>query len=229
MSNFSNPYGASFATDPRFLTEQQKQEQQQDQQGGFNNIINQLDALQGGGAAGASGIGASGGGLGASGVGSIAAPAGGATASTGGLGSLGASGVGSIAAPAGGAGASSGGLGGLGASGLSLSGTGASAGGGAAAGGGSSAAGSALASNPVGWIVAAALAQNVAHNKGIASWQSALKGQAGGNIGSHFMDQWGVDEDSPIRDVAGVAGWDKDGGGVFNPNYLSKKLFGSVD
>lgn len=115
------------------------------------------------------------------------------------------------------------------ASGLgSASGAGAAS---AASGGGSAAsgAGSALASNPVGWIIAAALAQNVAHNKGISSWQSALKGQSGGNIGSHFMDQWGVDEDSPVRDAAGVLGWDKSGGGIFNPNYLSRKIFGDVD
>jgi len=126
----------------------------------------------------------------------------------------------------GGAGGMGGGLSGLFGGGAGASG-GAAAGGGAASGGGAGA--SALASNPIGWIAAAALAQNVAHNKGIASWQSALKGQAGGNIGSHFMDQWGVDEDSPIRDVAGVLGWDKSGGGIFNPNYLSKKIFGSVD
>lgn len=106
---------------------------------------------------------------------------------------------------------------------------GAASSGAAAGGSGASGATSALASNPIGWIAAAALAQNVAHNKDIASWQSALKGQAGGNIGSHFMDQWGVDEDSKIRDVAGVLGWDKEGGGVLNPNYLSKKIFGSVD
>lgn len=94
---------------------------------------------------------------------------------------------------------------------------------------GASSAGSALASNPVGLIIAAGLAQNVAHNKGISSWQSALKGQSGGNIGSHFMDQWGVDESSPARDVSGVLGWDKSGGGIFNPNYLSRKIFGDVD
>lgn len=223
VNNFSNPYGNPFATNPQFLTEQERQEQDQQTQGNFSNLNQQLQNLSYGGGA-ASGIGASGGGLGAAGVGSIAAPAGGATAGAGGLGGLGAGGLGSIAAPAGGAGATSGGLGGLGASGLSLGGGGA-----AGAGGGSSAAGSALASNPVGWVVAAALAQNVAHNKGISSWQAGLKGQAGGNIGSHFLDQWGVDDDSPVRDVAGVLGWEKDGGGVFNPNYLSKKIFGSVD
>lgn len=108
-------------------------------------------------------------------------------------------------------------------------GGGGAAGGSAAGGSGASGGASALASNPVGWIIAAALAQNVADNKGISSWQSALKGQSGGNIGSHFMDQWGVDEDSKIRDAAGVLGWDKEGGGIFNPNYLSKKIFGSVD
>lgn len=133
-------------------------------------------------------------------------------------GASGGGGMGGLSGMFGGGGAASGGA----------ASSGAAAGG--AAGGSSGGAGaSALASNPIGWIAAAALAQNVAHNKGIASWQSALKGQAGGNIGSHFMDQWGVDEDSPVRDVAGVLGWDKEGGGVFNPNYLSKKIFGSVD
>lgn len=212
-----NPYGAMFDTSPRFLSEEEQQ-QQQGQNPNFSNIMNQLNQLS----PAIASEGAAGGGLGAAGAGSIAAPAGGAGAASGGLGAGGFGGIGSLAAPAGGAGATTGGLGSGAAGGLSL-------GGGAAGGGGSSAAGSALASNPVGWIVAAALAQNVAHNKGISSWQAGLKGQAGGNIGSHFLEQWGVDDDSPVRDVAGVLGWDKSGGGVFNPNYLSKKLFGSVD
>lgn len=219
-----NPYGSPFATDPRFLPDQQQQ-QQQGQQQDFSGLINQLSQFQNaGGAAGGGAVAAPGGGLGGAGVGSLAAPSGGAGAASGGLGSSSFGGVGSLAAPSGGAGATSGGLGSSALSGLSLGGGG-TAGGGSAAGGATSA----LASNPVGWIAAAALAQNVAHNKGIASWQSALKGQAGGNIGSHFLDQWGVGEDSKIRDVAGVLGWEKSGGGIFNPNYLSKKIFGSVD
>lgn len=100
---------------------------------------------------------------------------------------------------------------------------------GAAGGSGASGATSALASNPIGWIAAAALAQNVAHNKGIASWQSALKGQAGAAAGDHFMlDQWGMDEGDALYDVAGALGFGR-GGGVFNPSYLSEKLFGKVD
>jgi hypothetical protein len=115
------------------------------------------------------------------------------------------------------------------ASGLgSASGAGAAS---AASSGGSAAsgAGSALASNPVGWIIAAALAQNVAHNKGISSWQAGLKGQAGANIGDYYMkDKWGMEDDNPLYDAAGVLGWGS-GGGIFNPSYLNKKIFGETD
>lgn len=96
--------------------------------------------------------------------------------------------------------------------------------GGTAAAGGGEAAGSALMSNPVGWIAAAALAQNVMHNKGISSWQDAAKGTAGKETGDHFMDQWGVGEDSKIRDVAGLAGWGS-GGGMLNPGNIMDKIF----
>lgn len=105
---------------------------------------------------------------------------------------------------------------------------GASGGAGAVGAGGSGGAASgALMSNPIGWIVAAALTQNVLHNKGISSWQAGLKGQAGANVGEHFMDQWGVSEKSPARGLAGLAGWGK-GGGALNPSYLSRKIFGDV-
>ncbi len=103
--------------------------------------------------------------------------------------------------------------------------------GGATAGGsGASGAGaSALASNPVGWIIAAALAQNVAHNKGISSWGDALKGTSARKAGEHFQEQWGVDGDSTkdkaIRGVMGLAGWGS-GAGILNPSYLPDKLFG---
>ncbi len=131
----------------------------------------------------------------------------------------------------GGGGAAAGtGAGAAGASGAAGAGAGAAGAGAGAAGASGGAAGSgatsALASNPFGWIVAAALAQNVAHNKGISSWQSAFKGQSGRDAGEHFLDQWGVDDDSAWRDVAGFAGWGE-GGGIFNPSYLNKKIFGS--
>lgn len=108
-------------------------------------------------------------------------------------------------------------------------GTTAAAGGGAAGGsaaGGGASGGTALASTPVGWVVAAAIAQNVAHNKGISSWADAIKGQGGRNIGEHFMDQWGVNDDGAggvARDIAGVAGWGE-GGGILNPGNLNKKI-----
>lgn len=106
---------------------------------------------------------------------------------------------------------------------------GATAASGAGGGSAASAGGSALMSNPIGWIAAAALAQNVAHNKGISSWQAGLKGQAGANIGDYYMkDKWGMDDDNPLYDAAGVLGWGS-GGGIFNPSYLNKKIFGSTD
>ena len=101
--------------------------------------------------------------------------------------------------------------------------------GGAAGGGGGAAAGgaSALASNPIGWIAAIALAQNVAHNKDISSWQAGIKGQGGRNIGDHFINQWGLDG-TFAEDALGVLGWGKKGG-ILNPSYLSTKIFGEVD
>lgn len=87
---------------------------------------------------------------------------------------------------------------------------------------------SALASNPYAWILAAVLGQNVLHNKDISSWQAGLKGQGGRNTGDHFLDQWGVDDDSKLRDVAGVLGWGS-GGGILNPSYLPTKIFGETD
>lgn len=97
---------------------------------------------------------------------------------------------------------------------------------GGAGGAGASGAAGALASNPIGWIAAIALAQNVAHNKGISSWQAGIKGQGGRNIGDHFIKQWGMDG-TLGEDVLGLAGFGKKGG-VFNPSYLSTKIFGNV-
>lgn len=125
---------------------------------------------------------------------------------------------------AGGGAGGSGGLSGL-FGGGAAGGTGAATGGSSAGGAGASA----LASNPVGWIAAAALGQNVAHNKGISSWQAGLKGQGGANIGDYYMkEKWGMEEDDPLYDAAGVLGFGS-GGGVLNPSYLSKKIFGKVD
>ena len=90
---------------------------------------------------------------------------------------------------------------------------------------GAEGAGSALMSNPIGWIAAAALAQNVAHNKGISSWGDAMRGTSAREAGDHFMNQWGVDDDSKLKDVAGLAGWGS-GGGILNPGNLNKKIFG---
>lgn len=45
-------------------------------------------------------------------------------------------------------------------------------------GAGASGAAGALASNPIGWIAAIALAQNVAHNKGIQAGRLVLKAKA---------------------------------------------------
>lgn len=116
-----------------------------------------------------------------------------------------------------------------GATGATTAATGGAAAGGSAAGGASGAGASALASNPVGWIIAAGLAQNVAHNKGISSWGDALKGTSGRKAGEHFQEQWGVDGDSTkdkaIRGVMGLAGWGG-GAGILNPSYLPDKLFG---
>ena len=116
-----------------------------------------------------------------------------------------------------------------GATGATTAATGGAAAGGSAAGGASGAGASALASNPVGWIIAAALAQNVAHNKGISSWGDALKGTSGRKAGDHFLDQWGVSDDSTggkaVRGLAGIAGWGS-GGGVLNPSYINEKIFG---
>jgi hypothetical protein len=135
-----------------------------------------------------------------------------------------------------GAGGAAGGSGGGFMSGLSSmfggggTGAGSAAAGGSAAGGaggaGASGAAGALASNPIGWIAAIALAQNVAHNKGISSWQAGIKGQGGRNIGDHFIKQWGMDG-TLGEDVLGLAGFGKKGG-VFNPSYLSTKIFGNV-
>ena len=97
---------------------------------------------------------------------------------------------------------------------------------GGAGGAGASGAAGALASNPIGWIAAIALAQNVAHNKGISSWQAGIKGQGGRNIGDHFIKKWGMDG-TLGEDVLGLAGFGKKGG-VFNPSYLSTKIFGNV-
>lgn len=194
-----NYFGPEFDANQSFMPQQAPQQQQPQQGMGGIDPMQALQAYQT----------FSGGGLGGmmGGGGGTASIPGGALSSFG----TGAS------APAGGA--------------LGLGGAGTGAAGGGAAAGGSAGGGAtaALASNPISWIAAAALAQNVMHNKDIASWQSALKGQAGGNMGSHFLDQWGVDDDSAIRDVAGVLGFEKEGGGIFNPNYLSKKIFGSVD
>lgn len=226
MANgFANPYGAGFSATPQFLAPQQQQQQQQQPGLSLQEGLDLYKQFQGsGGLFGGGSQAAAGGGLGAAGAGSIALPAGGAAGAGGGLGAGALPGLGSIAAPAGGAGV---GAGGLGSSALG----GASLGGGGASGGASAASGLASA-GPVGWIAAAALAQNIAHNKGISSWQAGLKGQGGVNIGEHFLDQWGVSEESTggkaVRGIAGVLGWGE-GGGIFNPGYLNKKLFGSAD
>lgn len=221
---------AWFENNP-YVIRQPEQQQQQQQQMDPMQMLDMYQQLSGaGGTGGGATLGtASGGGMGATGLGSVMGSSlggtagAGSTAASGGMGSMG---LGSIM------GGGSGAMGGLGSSavqGSSLGGSVLGGGGGAAAGGGSSGAGAALASNPVGWIVAAALAQNVAHNKGVSSWQAGLKGQAGMNIGDYYMkDKWGMEEDDPLYDIAGVLGWGS-GGGVFNPGYLSKKIFGKVD
>lgn len=107
--------------------------------------------------------------------------------------------------------------------GTTAAGTGAAGTGSAAAGGGGSAAtGTALGSNPVGWIAAMILAQNVAHNKGISSWQDSAKGQGGAETGDHFLDQWGIDN-KYAKDLAGYGGIGS-GGGMLNPANRTKKL-----
>lgn len=106
-------------------------------------------------------------------------------------------------------------------------GSGISAGAGGATGGAAAAGGegamTAMAASPIGWIAAAALGQQVMHNKGISSWQDALKGQGGRNIGDHFINQWGM-EDTLGEDVLGVMGWGE-GGGILNPGNLMAKIF----
>lgn len=131
----------------------------------------------------------------------------------------------------GGGGAAGGGGGGMSGLGGMLGGSGAASGGGAAASGGAtgggsaaSGAGTALAASPIGWIGAALLAQGVADNQGISTWGDALRGTSGREAGDHFLDQWGVGEDSKVRDIAGVAGWGS-GGGILNPSYLPGKIF----
>ena len=48
-------------------------------------------------------------------------------------------------------------------------------------GGGGSGGSAAAGSNPYGWIAAALLSANVAHNKGISPWSDAIKGKGPGN------------------------------------------------
>jgi hypothetical protein len=83
-----------------------------------------------------------------------------------------------------------------------------SGGGGAAAGseGGASAA---AGSNPYGWIAAALLSANVAHNKGVSPWSETLKGQGPGN----YVDYYQGDQDgkqhgfmSKVLDKDGATG-----------------------
>lgn len=88
--------------------------------------------------------------------------------------------------------------------------------------------GTALASNPVGWIAAAILAQNVLHNKDISTWQDGIKGRAGMKTGDHFLDQWGVDDDSVGYDALGTLGIGS-GGGVLNPAWAVDKVWGLFD
>lgn len=120
-----------------------------------------------------------------------------------------------------GAGLGSGVLGGAGAGGA-LGGAGAGA-----SGGGASAGGAALASNPIGWVVAAAIGQSILDREGISTFGAGLKGQGGRNTGDHFLEQWGANE-GPTRQLAGLAGWGK-GAGLLNPGNLAAKIFGEAE
>jgi hypothetical protein len=58
---------------------------------------------------------------------------------------------------------------------------------GGTAAGGEGGASAAASSNPYGWIAAALLSANVAHNKGISSWNENLKGHLAGNSLDYYQ------------------------------------------